>query len=108
MFLTINTRHRNNTINTNTKESIAKGIYTKSKNGTLARSDECIEKMINTRKSNGTVNTRTFDNIEKQRKTILDTGNNNFIKNNPSKQKKICPYCNQETASGGQFYSVAR
>jgi hypothetical protein len=99
----INTRHRNNTINTNTKESIAKGIYTKSKNGTLARSDECIEKMINTRKSNGTVNTRTFDNIEKQRKTILDTGNNNFIKNNPSKQKKICPYCNQETASGGSF-----
>lgn len=99
----INTRRKNNTLNTNTEESITKGLYTKLKNGTLPRSDECVAKMINTRKTNGTLNTRNTDNIEKQRQTILDTRNNNFIKNNTSKILYVCFHCQREIAGSGNY-----
>jgi hypothetical protein len=99
----IATRLQNNTMNTNTPTSILKGIETKSKNGSLIRTDTCVAKMLETRKKNGTLNTRSPESITKQLQTIRETGNNNFIKNNPSQQKKICPHCGK--FSGGGNYN---
>lgn len=98
----IATRRKNNTLNTNTPDSIRKGLKTKKDNGTLSRTSDCISKMIDTRSRNGTLNTRTADSIDKQRNTIQESGNNNFIKSNPSQQKKTCPHCNK-LAGGGNF-----
>jgi hypothetical protein len=98
----VKTRQKNGTLNTNTAESIKLGQVTKSANGSLARSPECVSKMLDTRKINGTLNTRTANNISKQRNTIQKFGNNNFIKSNPSRQKKNCPHCNK-LAGGGNF-----
>jgi hypothetical protein len=96
----IKTRRANGTLNTNTTESIKLGQITKSVNGSLARSSECVTKMLETIRSNGTLNTRNTNSIAKQKKTILDTGNNNFIKNNPSSVKNTCPHCDKIVGSG--------
>jgi hypothetical protein len=103
------TRIANGNANTNTPESIAKGIATKKENGTYGRnystsesakraaetrkrngkhlqSQDSINKQINTKIKNGTLNTSTSLSIAKANETKLKNGTNKRTKESIEKQ----------------------
>jgi len=92
----LETKRRNGTTNSNTIDSIARGLITKQLNNTSANSPNVIAKAIKTRMLNGTLNTSTPEaiaaRVATRRKNIL-AGTDGVV------LKVSCPHCGKE---GGQ------
>jgi len=92
----LETKKKNGTMNSNTPESIAKGLNTKTINRNTPNSPTVISKALETRRRNGTMNTSTPESIAKRtetRKKRIQEGTDGVI------MKVVCPHCNKE---GGQ------